>query len=199
VFEGVDTLVLHDELALEDILPFSWGSLSTPLPAATLGRYAEINARMLQVCLALDEQAPRDAPDDQTPQAAELARLDLKVNLLLDMLGRLLAQHQPRPAPARIRFNARGASWRPVGGADLVMFRPNTSGLLEIHLHESMLDPLRLVGRVSRVTQESVEVDLERSSDALTNLLAKFIFRQHRRRIADTRQAKGPGKAQVKG
>lgn len=184
MFEGVDTVVLQNELALEDELPFVWRPAPVPLAAHIHSRYFETNSRVLLACLALDDQPQVEKPEDQA-QGAELARLDMKLNLLLDLVGRLLVQNQPRPTPAWVRFNAKGALWKPAVGD--VAVKAGETGVFELYLHDC-LDPLRLVGRVALSDAEGVEVRFDRGPDAITNLIDKLTFRRHRRRIADVRK-----------
>lgn len=185
MFEGVDTVVIQDELAIEDELPFAWRSSSQPLSPSVLNHQADDNARLLQVCLALDDQSSADKKAEDPAQAAELARLDMKMNLLLDMMGRLLQQNQPRPAPAKIRFNARGALWRTAGSSTPVKI--GEVGMLEVYLHHCLSDPLRLSGRVHRVDATSTEVRFDKTPEAVANLMDKITFRRHRRKVADVR------------
>ena len=96
MYEGLDTIVLYEELAYEDVVPVAWRSLPEPFDPAIVGSYADRNLRVLQSLAALEEHGLAEKPDD-SPHAADIARLDLKVNLLLDMVGQLLVQSHPRP------------------------------------------------------------------------------------------------------
>jgi hypothetical protein len=109
----------------------------------------------------------------------------MKMNLLLDLVGRLLLQNQPRPTSARLRFNARGALWQQTGAPSA---RLSETGVFEVYLHNCLVDPLRLTGRVHRADQEGIAVQFDRSPEAIANLIDKFTFRRHRRRIADARK-----------
>jgi len=189
MFDGTSTVVLYDELALDASLPFAWRPSAESLSLGQ-SRHVETNLRVLQACLALDDQTSGDKGDDPAPQAADLARLEMKVNLLLDMVGRLLVQTQPRPQPLPLRFNARGASWKGQNVSTTAV-SVGDKGVFEIYIHDSLVDPLRVLGRVMRSTQDgTVEVQFDRSSDAIVNLIDKLVFRRHRRRIADVRNPK---------
>ena len=61
---------------------------------------------------ALDEHGQIEKPDENSPHAADIMRLEMKMNLLLDMVGALLVASRPRPRPAAIRFNALGGVWQ---------------------------------------------------------------------------------------
>src|SRR5262249_15935086 len=151
---------------------------------ATENRYAETNLRVLQSALALDEQATIDLMDNPSPQSADIARLDAKMNLLLDMVGRLLAQSQPRPPALQIRFNIHGAPWTCADGHP---FKMHSDGVFEIHLNDCLVDPLRMIGRVVGSSDDSIDLEFDATTEAIANLLEKYIFRRHRRQVADAK------------
>ena len=90
-YEGVDTVVLYEELAYEDVLPIAWRpQLAEPDPIA-VASITDRNIKTLQVCAAIEEHGPVDKQDDKSPNAADLQRLEIKMNLVMDLLGQLLA------------------------------------------------------------------------------------------------------------
>ncbi len=140
--EGVDTIVLYNELAYHDVLPVVWRSREQPLSRFELTGLEESNLVLLQACVAMQEQPARDHGEDAGPLANELARLDFKLNLVLQLLGKLVLRDR-MPAATSVRFNAHGASWTAIGPV------PGTGerGVLRIHLHESLPQPLELAAR----------------------------------------------------
>jgi hypothetical protein len=105
MFDGRDTTVLYDKLAYDDLLPVLWRPLDAPVSDVIAQRLAETNLRVLQACDALEEHGKTEKPDDESPHSADILRLDFKLNLLLDLVGQLIAASQPRarsmrPAPA---------------------------------------------------------------------------------------------------
>jgi hypothetical protein len=183
MYEGIDTVVLQNELAFEDELPFEWRPSSLPLSPAVQARHAEANVRLLQVCLTLDDPVPTDKADD-VQQNAEIARLDMKMNLLLDLVGRLLQQNQPRPVAAKLRLNARGAAWQLANAAHTDAIKEGDAGIFAVYLHDNLLDPLQLTGKVSRLDGERIEVRFDRAPENVAGLIDKLTFRRHRRQIA---------------
>jgi hypothetical protein len=185
MYEGLDTTVLYDELAYNDILPLHWQALTAPLAVEVAHQHAERNLRVLQACTALEEQGQTEKSDDSSAHAADILRLELKVNLLLDLVGRILVTNQPHPAPVPILFNARGACWQAVGS------RPAAGdlGVLELYLKECLVEPLRLFGRVQQVSAAGeVKLKYDNPGEAVANLIEKLAFRRHRRQVADQRQ-----------
>jgi atypical PilZ domain-containing cyclic di-GMP receptor len=185
MFEGVDTVVLHDELAYEDVLPVAWRPLREPLDGIAIAALTERNVKTLQVCAAIEEHGPVDKQDEKSPHAADLQRLEVKMNLVLDLLGQLLAASSPRPRPASIRFNALGATWRSTELQPMV----NSQGILDIHLRECIAQPLSLLARITSVSPEGmVKAAMVPPGEATADLIEKLAFRRHRRQVAGVRQ-----------
>ena len=184
MFDGADTVVLYEELAFQEVLPVLWRAAPSPLDPDAAASLAERNLQVLQAWDAMQEHGPVEKPDENIPYAADLMRLERKMNLLLDLVGQILATNRPRPAPAYVRFNALGAVWRgtpplPEAGAQ---------GILEVYLHECLAQPLRLPGRVTNVTPDgNVKARFNPLSETIADLIEKMAFRRHRRQIAGTR------------
>src|SRR5579863_8406007 len=133
MYEGVDTVVLYDELAFHDVLPVQWKALSRPLDRFEMIGLDESNLLLLQACVAVEEHPARDKNEDLEPLAGELARLDFKLNLVLRLLGRLVPPER-FAAPTTIQFNALGASWTALGPTPQIAER----GLLRVQLRSSL-------------------------------------------------------------
>jgi Atypical PilZ domain, cyclic di-GMP receptor len=185
MFDGADTVVLYEELAFQDVLPVVWRQMPNSADRDMAAGFSERNLQVLQAWDAMDEHGPVDKPDEAAPYAADIMRLDLKINLLLDMVGQLLAANRPRPAAVPVRFNALGGMWR--GTAPLP--EAGQQGVAEIYLHDALVQPLRLPGRVTNVTPEGqVKVRFAPVGEAVADLIEKLAFRRHRRQIAGSRQ-----------
>ena len=50
MYEGVDTVILQNELAYEDVLPVAWRPLARPLDDMALAALTDRNVQILQVC-----------------------------------------------------------------------------------------------------------------------------------------------------
>ena len=185
-YDGSDTIILFEELAYEDVLPVAWRPQTEEPDSDVAAAYTNSNIRVLQACAALEEHSTGEKPEENSPHAADLVRIDLKINLLLDLVGKILASSHPRPKPLPIRFNALGATFRAPPNA---VPRPGTQGVLEIYLHDALAEPLRLLGRVTKC-EPNGEVNLKfvPPGDATADLIEKLAFRRHRRKIAGSRQ-----------
>jgi hypothetical protein len=189
MYEGVDTVILNNELAYQDLLPVAFKPLARPLESAEVAALTDRNLRMLQVCAVLEEQGAVEKKDESSPHAADMMRLEVKVNLLLDLVGQLLAAQLPRPAAVVVRFNAVGALWKPA-----VAPRQGQQGLLEIWLRDSLPQPLALIANITQVAADGhVKASFVPPGEATADLLEKLAFRRHRRQVAGVRQPRRTG------
>jgi hypothetical protein len=187
-YDGSDTVILFEELAYQDVLPVAWRPLPDQIDPDLAASYSASNVRVLQASTALQEQGQTEK-DDNSTHSQDLLRLELKINLLLDVVGRILASNQPRPPAVAIRFNALGATFQ---GAQPLP-RPGAQGCVEIYLRECVAEPLRLIGRVANVSAGGeVKVRFLPPGEAASDLLEKLAFRRHRRAVAGSRQAPRP-------
>jgi hypothetical protein len=186
MYEGVDTVVLYDELAYQDLLPVQWQS-NAGRDRFELAGFEEANAMLLQACVAMDEHPGRDKNEDLGPLAGEIARIDFKLNLVLQLLSRLVAR-EPMPPPCPIQFNALGASWTPPGAAPAV----GSHGLLRIQLRSSLPQPLELPAKVVAIEGTVVKLRFTELPESLAELIQRLAFLRHRRHIAGVRKARAP-------
>src|SRR3954463_3481849 len=182
MFDGRDTIVIYDKIAYEDLLPVRWRAEPAAPTDVQAAHYAERNLRVLQACDALEEhgQLDKKKADDDSPHSADLMRLDFKLNVLLDLVGQLLAQTQPRPAPTQIRFNAMGAIWK--SGESL---STGSHGVLEITVRDVIVQPLSLPAEiVSGADAGFTRVRFLAIGENVADHIEKLVFRRHRRQIA---------------
>jgi hypothetical protein len=178
MFDGSDTVVLYDELAYAEVLPVAWAALPGSVDAAVATRYAERNVRLLQALAAIEDHGASEKPDESS---SDLARLDFKINLLLDLVGQLVVANRPRLAPVAIRFNAQGAVWQ----CGTPLPRAADHGVLEIHLRDFLAEPLRLAGTITKVSADGeVTARFVPVGEAVADMLERAIFRHHRRQVA---------------
>jgi hypothetical protein len=191
MFDGADTVILYEELAYQDVLPVLWRATPAPVDIAVVNSFADRNIRVLQACAAIEEHGGTSVEKaDDSPHAADIQRLDFKINLLLDLVGQVLVMNRPRPPAVPIRFNALGAQWK--GSAPLP--EAGTHGVAEIYLRDCVAEPLRLIGRVTNVTPDGqIKARFMPPGETIADLIEKLSFRRHRRKIAESRHPRrGP-------
>ncbi len=174
-------------LFYESNIPLVWQVMDAVPDDNELMIINEDNGRFLKALAALNEGMPEAA--EEIPQtAAELQRLDLKLNLLLEIVGQLLASQSTLPLPTQVRLGHCGIDWVAQD------FPP--SGVLvrvEVYLRKELPSPLKFhgVAVITEGAQDDVDGEKKRVqlrfvglSTALQDDLEKFIFRHHRRSIA---------------
>lgn len=176
---------LAEGLLYEASLPFAWRVLDSVPDTAHLNYWNEYNEAALRSMAALDEYT-NQLPEEHTNQGHDLARLESKVNLVLDLVGQLLAQQLLLPEPVWLKVGVRGIEWSspqaPAMGAPL---------LLQLYLTPTYPRPLELPATVVRY--ESLVVGARSTaaftgcSEPVQDWLEKLIFRHHRRSVAHAR------------
>ncbi|MBE1159519.1 PilZ domain-containing protein [Dyella acidiphila] len=153
-----------------------------PSPGA-IARYNERNLHVLRTVLSLDERRADNAADDDNPVMQELQRLDSKLNVLLDIVDRLLLPVSSLPARHPVRFNAVGMTL-PVEllppGAEHV--------LLRLHFDTCRALPLELPSVLGRaVSAQNAFVYFCEPTEWVEDGLERFVFCHHRRKVAEAR------------
>jgi len=185
VYDGVDTVVLHNELAYHDVLPVQWQPLSRSLDPFELAGLEEANLLLLQACLAVEESPVRDKNEELHPLAGELARLDFKLNLILKLLGTLVDSKQ-LAEPVPVQFNAHGASWQGRGSLPAI----GTTGVLHIGLRSSLLQTLDLHAEITENQGGAMSASFLNLTPATGELIQQLCFLKHRKRIAGSRKSR---------
>ncbi len=144
---------------------------------------ADLNRRaaaLLGLLGGLDEPAP--LPDDDPQLAAHLHRLDQKLDLLLSLVGQWLTQELTVPAPQPVRLGLRGALWQAA--------LPPGPGRVSLYLRGAVPVALQLPAQLQALPDGQVLAEFHGLDPQLTDALERYIFRQHRRAVA---QARRPG------
>lgn len=173
-----------ERVTYEDGLHASCVASSSPIGDLQLIALRERNLNVLGTLAAFGERRS-DATDDESPMAQEMLRLDNKLNVMMAMLDQLLQRGAELPPLQFIRFNAVGA------------LLPTTlwparavSGLLKLHFDGCMALPLELPARLVQERDGGhVFVVFEFLGDATCDALERLVFRHHRRKVAESRQA----------
>ncbi len=151
MYDGVDTVILNNELAYEDLLPVAFKPQARPLDAAAASVIADRNVRLLQVCTAIEEQGAVERKDEASPHSADLMRLEVKVKSPARPDGAIACRPGAASRPTLVRFNAQGATWKTFDPP-----RVGTQGLLEIWLRDSLPQPLTLIVNVTQVASDGL-------------------------------------------
>lgn len=138
------------------------------------------NESMLKASLLL-----HDIPeiDEHDPVSLELKRQDLKIDLLLNMVGELLASKVNIPSEKRLAFTASSLTCDKFEEAEHIV----QGNLVKVSIYISSLTPkpLILFGTIEKAESlGELLVSFSGINQTIQDYLEKFIFRQHRREIA---------------
>lgn len=171
-------------IALLERLPFAW--LAADLADTTqLDNANHETARALQA-LAVYEDTPHEPVTDSGHHGnPELLNLQAKVDVLLSLVGRLIADQAGQPPRHSMILRAQSIEWY---GPDQVGIGPGETGYAMIYANPVLPLPLRLPGRVvgsvERGGSRWLQTRFEHLTPAVAGGLEKMLFRRHRRQIA---------------
>ncbi|MCW8891493.1 MAG: PilZ domain-containing protein [Sedimenticola sp.] len=172
-------------VSFEGRMKISWLMNAATHPTDSIER-SQRNCRLLQALLVA-----QDPHHDPVDTSADLLRIEAKVDLLLDMVSRLLQQMAPDTVESEVEIWLEGMCWSVEGGGD---FAVNQQLMLQLYLDAHLTQPLELAAVVTGVEQQNrcclVEVRFNDLGEQVSDLLGKFIFRQHRRLVAKQRADK---------
>ena len=171
-------------------LPLAFVQDDAELLPETLARMNSDNLQVLQSDASLaDSHRMADAKDEERPWLADLARLEFKLDVLLGTLGRLLARESAMPATVPVRMYAGGLEW-------LALERRPPSGVrgrLTLYVNPVFPQPLVLHGQVTGHRSDGqglwTQFAFAGVSAPVVDMLERFVFRQHRRQVAEARGA----------
>jgi hypothetical protein len=178
-------------LSCEEQVPLAWWSEAQPWSAPELARTYQAALARLNAVLGVGEGHGLEVPDDAGPRLQDLLRLEARLNLLMAMVGELLAAQRPPPPTVPVRLSGHWIEWPdaapPPVGAEL---------RVAVYLNPFAPDPVVLPGRVERVEQDiplsTVRAVFVDPPPAVESALEKLVFRYHRRRVAEQRKSHGP-------
>ncbi len=174
---------LSRSVAFQNSLPVSWtvvpDSSAVPQRWSTDAR----NEELLSALLVLEE--PAIEPDDEASHEQWL-RLDAKLNMVLSLLSELVVQQNGLPSAMPVNVSLGRLRIGPMIQAPIP--EEGAIVLLDLYLSPQLPRSLKLSGRVSVEGQKNVfTVHLEPLSEPTQDLFERYIFRQHRRAIAQAR------------
>ncbi len=176
-----------DCLTIEDYLPFRWQKVDVS-EIDELSHSLQMQSSTVIKSILSFEHLPTEPRDDSHELASDLQRLDVKINLLLEMVGQLLATGQTTPERHQIKLNINGVTWHCTGDV------PNDGDVVHVEIYPStgLPKPISLMGMVSSVKKHqqvtSVTIIFLELQQGFRDDLERMIFLHHRRLIAQQRQ-----------
>jgi len=175
-------------LAYADTLPLGFERPEKLPEGASLAGINQESQQVLVADASLDEQRSYSEKkgDEEHELAEELQRVEFKVNVLIQLVARLLNQSGDRPPVRSFRLNAHGLEWLLAGEEPL----PGV-GLVSLHVSRNFPQPLLLPGRIVGQQRDAegtwVRFAFEGLTPSVTELIERLVFRHHRRLVAGTR------------
>lgn len=170
--------------------PLRWERVSPTQQEQVYDSLCDGNETTLRNYYLLDErtQEPGDERDESAP---ELARIEQRLNLVIELLGQVLSRSLDLPAVAPCLLSREIFEW-----SDQQAPAAGEWVRLAVFLHAHYPKPLVLFGQVTQVVPRAgtsrVTVQLAQLDPPVGDWLDRLIFRAHRRRVALTRQRKTP-------
>jgi hypothetical protein len=174
-------------------LPFAFRRQEGEWTPDTLARINAENQQVLSAEASIAESHRLvDAKDEERPWLADLVRLENKLDMLMGLVGSLLAREANVPPATSIRLFANGLEWL----AGEAPPPAGTAGVVILYVNPSFPQPLQLPGSVRSQRAEGdrhwIRFEFHGQSPAVVDLLEKMLFRHHRRQVAEAR-ASGHG------
>lgn len=173
-------------LSYEGRLPLTWKEIDPP-QEGELRDLKFSNMEVLRTLFSLEMHAGEVSDELSETVSQHVARLDCKLNLLLDMVGYLLSQQQLIPDPHPLNLTADTIRWQD-------KIAPLQDSLLRIELFCSTHYPrplalhARVIERASLPEGWLITAAFEGLGETMRDGLERFIFIQHRRAISHIRR-----------
>ena len=174
--EGEAGLVFSDNISVK------WQVADKTPDAELLSLVNESNQAFLRAVAAVSVP-PGELPEESAAVFQEIARLDLKINLLLELTSQLVYAQLEIPDRTRTTISSDGIQWR---GEAL----PETGEtvFMQVYIQHGTPKPLCFYGEVVSTESEhaagEARVRYIGLSEQTRSWLDKLIFRHHRRQVA---------------
>ncbi|MFT6274581.1 MAG: hypothetical protein ACJAZ0_000670 [Halioglobus sp.] len=169
-------------LDFTDNISITWKKIDYRPSEAHLVLVNESNESFLRAVSAMGE-ITMDNADDEAGLSQEVLRLDLKVNLLLDLVSQLIYKQLEIPAVSKVTMSSREIEWR----SEKVP-QPGQMVFVEAYIEHGTPKPMCFYGEVVSSQLEyhsnAARVRYVGLAGSVQSWLDKLIFRHHRRAVA---------------
>ncbi len=179
-------------LSYQDRLAVHWQVLQNAPAEMEMLHANDSNESLLKVSGLFGEHvADTEEFADLVP---EFARLDLKLNLVLEFLGMLLTQTSQLPGKRLVSLSPRGVA---IAGENGEEFPDSGSTVvLDLYIQPNLPKPLKIFGEVvdtryadaAHIDEPCFVVRFSGINQVVEEWLEKFVFRHHRRLVAQQRK-----------
>ena len=177
-----------EAVSFSDLIPLDVEASSDEVPERALQRLAARNCGLLRAVAVLeDAQIERE---ERIEMGAELQRIETKVDLLIELVSTAISIAQPPPAEVFTTISARGfCCVLPAGHV-----QQGGSAVFSLFLNAAAAQALQWPVTVLSADnegedQQRVCCEFLRMPNELKLQFERFVFRRHRRAIAQNRRA----------
>jgi hypothetical protein len=169
-----------DQLHHAAVLPVAWSPRPDAEDPALIVRRLRRNMAALAVDAAGEER--RERPNEDAAASAELQRIDSKLNAIMELFALVLERELVVPPRVALRFNAHGIEWQAADSP-----RRGQPIAVRIHLEACPALPLELAAVALDPPEPGfAAARFESIRPPLAEAIAKMVFREHRRQVADS-------------
>ncbi|MFK7974626.1 MAG: PilZ domain-containing protein [Halioglobus sp.] len=169
-------------LSFTDNISVSWAAVDTAPDDAQLAKVNESNETFLRAVSVLGSLGS-DSTDEDPAVGQEIARLDMKVNMLLDLVSQLVYAQSDIPPRTQVTVSANELQWvasdLPASGDTVFM---------QVYIQHGTPKPLCFYGEIISAAEEHAQgyarVNYLGLSGSARGWMEKLIFRHHRREVA---------------
>ncbi|MDP5052612.1 MAG: PilZ domain-containing protein [Congregibacter sp.] len=181
----------EDGLAYSDNVSIAWRKIDYALDQKHLAMVNASNEEFLRAVSVIGDAGGQKENQESSSGivAQEVARLDLKVNLLLDLVGTLIYHQLDIPDTSPVRVSAAGVAWK----GNVPVPEPGATVYLQLYIQRGLPKPLCCYGEVVSSAEDYAaglaKVRFTGLTGAAKSWLEKLIFRHHRREVAYQRSS----------
>jgi len=135
-----------------------------------------------QVAFTLLEQFNEQGIQRENDFDSDIQRLEHKMNLIIQLLGQMMASQQTRPAAVELKLGADFIAWYEPEAT------PSDEFIIELYLSEEIALPVQARVVVDELDNGWCQARFEGLSYEEQSAWERWVFRQHRRNIANKRE-----------
>jgi len=169
--------MLSEPISYEARLPLEWQYLQNPPDAKQIALSQENNLECLKQAILLDELA-NVSIDDNAIESSDVSRTEKKLDLLLSLVSVLIEKQKTSDLITPIKLTSDTIEWE--------CGEVTASGLLalQVFIHSGSLTPMQLYCEPVKILGNTCTAKLLYMNDNVQELLEKYIFLTHRRKVA---------------
>lgn len=169
-------------LTFTDNISIDWTAVDCAPDDARLALVNESNESFLRAVSALGAFST-ETSEDEVGLSQEITRLDLKVNLLLDLVSQLIYKQLEIPERSQVTISSSEIEWHSANVPN-----PGATVFVKVYIQHGTPKPLCFYGEVVSSEQQYQSGDAVVRylglSGSAQSWLDKLIFRHHRRAVA---------------